>query len=427
MRILITGGRVIDPARGVDEVLDVLCEDGRVSRVERGLLAPAGARVIAAAGRIVAPGLIDLHTHLREPGQEHKEDVATGTRAAAAGGFTAVCCMPNTVPVNDGRAVTEQILGRAAAVGSARVYPIGAITRGSLGAALADLGELAAAGAVAVSDDGKCVMNAALMRDALAAARAAGLPLIQHCEDHDLARGTVAHAGDVAARAGLRGQLGAAESVIVARDLELVEATGARYHAAHLSTAAAVRLVRDAKRRGLPVTAEVTPHHLTLTDEAVAGGDPSARVNPPLRAAADRDALWEGLRDGTIDCVATDHAPHSPAEKPDFVTAAPGLVGLETALPLGLRLVGAGVITLGRLIGALTAAPARVLGLPGGCLAPGGPADLVIIDPDRAWTVTPATLRSRSKNTPFLGWDLRGRAVLTLCAGQVVHDEVDGH
>jgi len=425
MTLLLRGGRVLDPASSVDRTADLLVEEGRIVRVEPGILAPAGARVIEVGGLIVAPGLIDPHVHLREPGQEHKEDIQTGTRAAAAGGFTSVCCMPNTRPVNDCRAVTELIVRRAREVGAVRVFPIGAITKGSAGETLAAFGEMKAAGVVAFSDDGRCVMNAGLMRRALEAARALGLPVSQHCQDENLARQTVAHESAVTARAGLQGEPAAAESVIVARDLELVELTGARYHAAHVSAAATVRLVRDAKRRGLPVTAEVTPHHFTLTDEATTSNDTSTKVNPPLRSADDRDALWEGLADGTLDCIATDHAPHAPADKEGgFQRAAPGLVGLETALALGLRLVEAGVLPLGRLVAAMTTAPARAFGLAGGTLAPGAPADVVVIDPDRLWRVKPEELHSKSKNTPFAGWELRGKAVLTLCGGNVAHDEM---
>jgi dihydroorotase len=424
MSLLLRGGRVLDPASSVDRTADLLVEGERIARVEPGIAAPAGARVVDVGGRIVAPGLIDLHVHLREPGFEHKEDVETGTRAAAAGGFATVCCMPNTKPVNDCRAVTELIVRRAREVGAARVCPIGAITRGSAGEALADLDAMQAAGAVAFSDDGRCVMDAALMRRALERARALGLPVAQHCQDEGLARQAVAHEGVVAARLGLVGEPAAAESVIIARDLELVELTGARYHVAHVSAAASVRLVRDARRRGLPVTAEVTPHHFTLTEEAIASGDTSTRVNPPLRTADDRDAIWEALADGTLDCIATDHAPHAPADKAGGLQqAAPGLVGLETALALGLRLVAAGVLSLEKLIAAMTSGPARAFGLPGGTLAAGAPADVVVIDPDRAWTVVPEALRSRSKNTPFAGWELRGRPVLTICGGRVTHEE----
>jgi dihydroorotase len=299
------------------------------------------------------------------------------------------------------------------------------MSQGLEGEVLAPFGEMRDAGIVAVSDDGRCLMDALLMRRTMEQARALGLTVIQHCEDVSLARGTVAHEGPTATRAGLVGQPSAAETAIVARDLELCELTGARYHVAHVSAAGSVRLLRDAKRRGLPVSGEVTPHHLTLTEEAVVGRDTSTRVNPPLRGEDDREALWEALRDGTIDCIATDHAPHSPAEKDvAFDRAAPGMVGLETALALGLRLVRAGAITLPRLIEAMTAAPARVLGLAGGSLAPGVPADLTVIDLDRAWTVTAEGLRSRSKNTPFLGWELRGKAILTLCHGMIAYEDV---
>jgi dihydroorotase len=332
--------------------------------------------------------------------------------------------MPNTRPVNDCAAVTAFVLGRAAEAGCVRVRPIGALTRGQAGAELADIGDLAAAGTVALSDDGRAVMNAELMRRALEYARTFRLPVVQHCEDAALAGGTVAHEGAASTRAGLRGQPAAAETAILARDLELVALTGARYHAAHLSAADSVRLVRDAKRRGLPVTAEVTPHHLTLTDEACLDYDTRTRVNPPLRAAADREALRDALADGTIDAVATDHAPHSPVEKEvEFDLAAPGMVGLETALPLLLDLVAAGRLTPLAFAERLTAGPARAFGLEAGRLVEGGVADLVLVDPDRPWTCDAGALRSKSRNTPWLGRGLRGRAVLTMVGGRVVHDE----
>jgi dihydroorotase len=426
MSLLLRRGRVIDPGRSIDQKADVLIEEGRITRIERGIQPPAGARVIELGERWVAPGLIDLHVHLREPGHEYKEDVASGTRAAAAGGFTAVCCMPNTSPVNDTRAVTELIRARATEVGVVRVYPVGAMSQGLKGESLAEIGEMKEAGIVAVTDDGKCLMNAELMRRAMEYARTFDLPVMQHCEDGNLARAAAAHEGVASTRAGLPGQPAAAESAILARDLELCAMTGARYHAAHLSAATSVRLVREAKRRGLPVSAEVTPHHLTLTDEAILGYDTNTRVNPPLRSAADREALWEGLGDGTIDCIATDHAPHSPVEKElEYEYASPGIIGLETALALGLKLVQGGSLKLERLLHAMTAAPARAFGLPGGSLTPGGPADLVVIDPERSFTVTPAKLCSKSRNTPFAGWDLRGKAVLTVCGGRVVHDEIE--
>jgi dihydroorotase len=422
--ILLRGGRVIDPARNFDAGADVLLADGTIARVEAGIAAPASARVVDCQGRWVVPGLIDMHTHLREPGQEYKETIETGTAAAAAGGFTAVCAMPNTVPPNDTRAVTELIVRRAREVGVVRVYPIGCITQGQKGENLAEMGELQEAGCVAVSDDGKCVANSEVMRRALEYARGLGLPVIQHAEDINLSANGPAHEGAASTRIGLRGQPAAAESVMVARDLELVALTGARYHVAHASAAETVRLVREAKRRGLPVTAEVTPHHLTLTDEACANYDTATRVNPPLRSEADVAAVREALADGTIDAVATDHAPHSPVEKDvEFEQAASGMIGLETALALCLELVAAKVLSPGVLVRSLSAAPAKILGLAGGTLAPGAAADVTVIDPQAAWTCDPAKLRSRSRNTPFAGRRLSGRAMLTIVAGNIVFAE----
>ncbi len=422
--ILLRGGRVIDPARDFDASADVLVREGKVAGVGPGVAAPAGARVIDVKGRWIVPGLIDLHTHLREPGQEYKETIETGTAAAAAGGFTAVCAMPNTVPPNDNRAVTELIVRRARESGVVRVYPIGCITQGQKGESLAEMGELQEAGCVAVSDDGRCVMNSEVMRRALEYARGLGLTVIQHAEDVALTANGPAHEGAATTRIGLRGQPAAAESAMVARDLELVALTGARYHVAHASCAETVRLIRDAKRRGLPVSAEVTPHHLTLTDEACASYDTSTRVNPPLRSAADVEAVRAALADGTLDAVATDHAPHSPVEKAvEFEQAASGMIGLETALPLCLDLVASGLLTPAALVIRMSAAPARLLGLPGGTLAPGSPADVTVIDPEAAWTCDPAKLRSRSRNTPFGGRALRGRAILTVVAGTIAFAE----
>ena len=422
--ILLRGGRVIDPARDFDGNADVLLQGGKVAAVGSGLAAPTGVWVEEVAGLWVVPGLIDMHTHLREPGQEYKENIETGTAAAAAGGFTAVCAMPNTVPPNDNRAVTELIVRRAREAGLVRVYPIGCITQGQKGENLAEMGELQEAGCVAVSDDGKCVMNSEVMRRALEYARGLGLPVIQHAEDVNLSANGPAHEGAATTRIGLRGQPAAAESAIVARDLELVALTGARYHVAHASCAETVRLVREAKRRGLPVTAEVTPHHLTLTDEACAGYDTATRVNPPLRSAADVAAVRAALADGTIDAVATDHAPHSPVEKDvEFEQAASGMVGLETALALCLELVAANVLSPAALVARMSTAPAKILGLPGGTLAPGSPADVTVLDPAAAWTCDPARLRSRSHNTPFGGRVLRGRAMLTIVAGNIVFAE----
>jgi dihydroorotase len=424
--ILLRGGRVIDPARNVDASADVLVQDGRVARIEPGIAAPAGkdARVIDVKGLWVVPGLIDLHTHLREPGQEYKEDIETGTRAAAAGGFCAVCAMPNTVPPNDSRAVTELIVRRAREVGVVRVYPIGCITQGQKGETLAEMGDMQEAGCVAVSDDGKSVMNSEVMRRALEYARGLHLVVIQHAEDTNLSANGPAHEGAASTRIGLRSQPAAAESAMVARDLELVALTGARYHVAHASCAETVRLVREAKRRGLPVTAEVTPHHLTLTDEACAGYDTATRVNPPLRSKEDVAAVRAALADGTIDAVATDHAPHSPVEKDvEFEQAASGMIGLETALALCLELVEAKILSPAALVTRMSVAPAKILGLPGGTLAPGSAADVTVIDAQVGWTCDPSRLRSRSRNTPFGGRAMRGRAMLTVVGGNIVFAE----
>jgi dihydroorotase len=424
--IVLRGGRVLDPARNVDERADLLLRDGRIEKVGPGLDVGSGkdTRIIDVRDLWVVPGLIDLHTHLREPGQEYKEDIATGTAAAAAGGFTAVCAMPNTVPPNDTRAVTELIVQRAREVGVVRVYPIGAISRGLAGETLAEMGELKEAGCVAVSDDGRPVSNGELMRRALEYARGLGLTVIQHCEDLDLSGGGSMNEGAVSARTGIKAQPAAAESTMIARDLELVQLTGARYHVAHISAAESVRLVREAKRRGLPVTCEVTPHHVTLTDEACSDYDTFTKCNPPLRTAADIEALCEALADGTVDAIATDHAPHSPVEKElEFENAAFGMLGLETALPLCLDLVRRGLLTPSALISLLSSRPAAVLGLPGGQLAPGAPADVTVIDPEVAWSCDPSGFRSKSRNSPFAGRAFRGRAVLTLVGGRIVHQE----
>jgi dihydroorotase len=419
--ILLRGGRVLDPARNVDASADVLVQDGKIARVEAGIAAPAGARIIEAKGAWVVPGLIDLHTHLREPGQEYKETIESGTAAAAAGGFSAVCAMPNTSPPNDNRAVTELIVRRAAEVGKVRVYPIGCITQGQKGESLAEMGELQEAGCVAVSDDGRGVMNSEVMRRALEYARGLGLVVIQHAEDTYLSANGPAHEGAASTRIGLRSQPAAAESIMVARDLELVALAGARYHVAHVSCAETVRLVREAKRRGLPVTCEVTPHHLTLTDDACANYDTATRVNPPLRSERDVAAAREALADGTIDAVATDHAPHSSVEKDvEFEQAASGMIGLETALALCLELVDKKVLSPMTLVARMSSAPAKILGLPGGTLAPGSVADITVIDPQVAWTCDPSRFRSRSRNSPFGGRAMRGQAMLTVVAGNIV-------
>ena len=426
--LVLRGGRVFaglgDPAaRSADRATDVRIAGGRIVELGRGL---AARRVVDVRDLWIAPGLIDLHVHLREPGQEYKEDIESGTRAAAAGGFTTVCCMPNTRPVNDQRTVTELIVRRSREVGTVRVRPIGAITQGLEGKLLSDIADMKEAGIVAISDDGRPVMSAGLLRRALEYARTFDLPVVQHAEDLELAEQGAMNEGAVATRIGLRGQPSITESSMVARDLEIVEWTGARYHVAHVSTARTVALVRDAKRRGLPVTCEVTPHHLALTDEACAHYDTSTKVMPPLRTAADQAALFEGLADGTIDCIATDHAPHSPVEKDvEFECAAPGMLGLETAVPILFDLVRRGRLDEVRMLAALTSAPARAFGLGGGALAAGAVADLCVIDPERPFAIDADGLRSRSRNTPFLGRTLAGRAVLTLLEGRAVHD-LDG-
>jgi len=424
--LVLRGGRVFDPRPGRSEawmIADVRIAGGRIVEIGRGLI---GGRIVDVSDLWVVPGLIDLHVHLREPGQEYKEDIETGTRAAAAGGFTTICCMPNTRPVNDQRTVTEVIVRRAREVGLVRVRPIGAITQGLEGKALADIADMKEGGIVAISDDGRPVMNSGLMRRAFEYARTFDLPVVQHAEDLDLSEGGAMNEGAVSTRIGIRGQPACAESAMVARDLEIAEWTGARYHVAHVSTARTVALVRDAKRRGLPVTCEVTPHHLALTDEACSHYDTKAKVMPPLRTAADQEALLEALADGTIDCIATDHAPHSPVEKDvEFECAAPGMLGLETALPIILDFVRMGTLDDRRAIEALTSAPARAFGLPGGSLAVGAVADLCVIDPERPVTISAEGLASKSKNTPFLGQTLAGRAVLTMVEGRVVFD-LDG-
>ena len=422
MSLLLRGGRVVDPANNVDAVQDVLIADGKIERLGRSLEAPGGAEIVDANGKIVCPGFIDMHVHLGEPGYEYKETVATGTRAAAAGGFTAVCCMANTNPVNDNGAVTDYILAKAKVEGVVRVYPIGAVTRGLHGEELAELAELADSGCVAFSDDGRCVMNAGLYRRAMEYTLPFGTPLISHAEDTSLSRGASMNEGVVSTETGLPGQPAAAEDVMVARDILLAELTGAHVHIAHVSTAGAVRLIRDAKARGLQVTAEVTPHHLVLTEEAVRTWDPNTKMAPPLRTKRDVEALLEALADGTIDCIATDHAPHALSEKEgEFDRAAFGIVGLETAVAVLLdRLVRPGLLPLSTLIARLSRDPARLLNLPGGNLAAGAPADVTILDPDAETVVEPLRFRSRSRNTPFGGWTLRGAPWMTLVGGHIV-------
>jgi dihydroorotase len=421
--LVLKGGRVIDPASGVDGVADVVVENGQILGVEPGAAATyPEAPVIDCTGLVVTPGFVDLHVHFREPGHEYKEDIVSGSRSAAAGGFTTVCCMPNTKPTNDCRAVTDLIVRRAREAGVVRVLPVGAISQGLKGESLAEMGEMKDAGIVAVSDDGHPVMNAGLMRRALEYARTFGLPVVQHAEDLALSSGGVMNEGPASTRAGLRGQPPMAESVMVARDIELVAWTGARYHVAHVSTAASVRAIRDAKRRGLPVTAEVTPHHLSLTDVACCSYNTSTKCAPPLRGEADVAALKEALADGTIDCIATDHAPHAIQEKAvEFDNAAFGMVGLETALGLCLKLVDEGVLDLPTLVRRLTVGAARVFELPAGTLARAAQADITVFDPNAEWKVDPKTFLSKSRNTPFAGWALKGLVRWTIVGGRVAH------
>jgi dihydroorotase len=420
-RIWIRGGRVLDPSAELDARLDVLIEDGRIAALGDDL-APGGAERVDAEGCWVAPGLVDLHTHLREPGQEYKEDIASGGRAAAAGGFTAVACMANTNPVNDDPAVTDFILDRARQDAPVRVYPVAAATRGLRGETMTEMVALAAAGAVAFSDDGQTIMNSGVMRRVLEYSRLVGAPVIVHAEDRTLVGEGVVNEGPVATRLGLPGNPAVAESVCVARDLMLAEATGAHLHVGHVSTAAAVELIRAARSRGVHVTAEVTPHHLALTDEATLGYDTNTKMAPPLRSAADVRACRRALADGTIDAVATDHAPHAVHEKEvDFADAPNGIIGLETAVAVVLELVRAGELTPLEWVRRMSTSPARILNRPGGRLAPGAPADVVVVDPGRRWVYDPAKGFSKSRNSPWAGQELVGRAVVTVVDGRLVY------
>ncbi len=420
--IFIRGGRVIDPSRGTDATGDLLLRNGKIEAQGPGLGRPDDAEIIEAAGRVVAPGLIDLHVHLREPGQEDVETVATGAMAAAAGGFSAVCAMPNTDPVTDNQAAVGFIVSQAQRAGKARVYPIGAISLGQQGQQLAEFGELVGAGAVAVSDDGKPVVSSQLMRTALEYARTFGIPVADHCEDPTLAAGGAMHEGLVSTRLGLKGVPAAAEEIMVARDILLAELTGGHVHLCHMSTRGSVELIRRAKDKGLRVTAEACPHHFTLTHEAAEGYNTNAKMNPPLREPEDREAIRQGLRDGTIDVICTDHAPHHyDAKEREFDDAPNGIIGLETALGLGLtELVHGGLLDLPTLVTRMSTMPAKIFRLPGGTLAPGSAGDVVIIDPDVQWTVDPMAFYSKSRNTPFGGRHLRGRADVTIVRGQVV-------
>jgi dihydroorotase len=420
--ILIKGGRVIDPGR-VDGSADVLIENGKISAVGPDLTAPTDCRIINAQGKLVLPGFVDLHVHFREPGFEYKETIQSGSAAAVAGGFTTVCCMPNTSPINDNQAVTEFILERARLAGLANVLPVGAITKSSEGKELAEIGDLRRSGCVAISDDGKPVMNSMVMRRAMEYALAFDLTVVDHCEDLHLAEGGCMNEGLISTELGLPGIPSAAEDVMVARNLSLSELTGARLHLAHISTAGSVRMVREAKARGIHVTAEACPHHFTLTEDVVRGYNTHAKMNPPLRTWTDVQAIKEGLRDGTIDVIATDHAPHATQEKQQDFTEAPfGIVGLETALSLTLGLVEEGVLSLEQAVQKLTSAPAAAFGLKKGTLAVGADADVAIVDQHDQWEVDPAKFRSKSRNTPFAGWKVKGRVQTTIVGGRVVFE-----
>ena len=421
MKLIIKGGLVVDPVAGSVLKKDILVVDGKVAGAGSNLSVD-GAAVIDAAGRLVAPGLIDMHVHLREPGFEAKETIYTGTRAAARGGFTAVACMPNTNPVIDNAALVGSVINSARSGGLVHVYPVGAITRGSRGEELAEMGDMAEAGAVAFSDDGTPVANAGLMRRAMQYAAMLDKPLISHSEEKSLSAGGSMHEGRVSTILGLKGIPACAEEVMVARDILLAEETGCRVHIAHVSTAGSVRLLREARARGVRVSAEATPHHFTLTDEAVMGFDTFTKVNPPLRTEDDLAAVKQGLADGVIDVIATDHAPHTAEEKDVEYERAPfGLAGLETAVGLvWTELVATGVLTPLRAITCMTLNPARILGIPKGALAPGSDADITIIDPALAGVVDPAKFAGKGRNTPFAGRVLKGLPWLTMISGKIV-------
>jgi dihydroorotase len=432
MKTILKGGRVVDPANGRDGEFDILLENGVIARIGKDLPTDGAEVFEVRRGWIVSPGLFDMHVHLREPGQEHKETVATGTASAVAGGFTAVACMPNTEPVNDHAGITEFILKKASESQLARVYPIGAVSIGSKGEQLAELGEQKAAGCVAFTDDGRPVATALLMRRALEYAGMLGVPIINHCEDPSLKGDGVAHEGYFAAQLGLRGIPGQAESIMVERDISLAELAGAHIHIAHMSARQSLRAVRAGKERGVRVTSEVAPHHFTLTDESLDGPikyDTNLKMNPPLRAVEDRDAMLEGIADGSVDVIASDHAPHHADEKMvEFDRAPFGIVGLETVVPIVFdRLVHQGRISMKRMIELLSVNPARLLKVRGGSLENGAPADLTVLAPDLAVTIDAARLVSKSKNTPFDRWKFRGGVAATIVAGKVVYRNALAH
>ena len=421
MNLLIKNGRVIDPSQGLDGLLDILVVDGSIREIGKGLTAHADVEVLDVVGNYVVPGLVDMHVHLRDPGLEYKEDIASGSRAAVAGGFTSIACMPNTKPLIDNKTVATYIMARAREVGLCNVFPVGSITVGSHGECLAEMGELKEAGCVAVSDDGKPVRNAELMRRALEYARGMDIPVISHAEDLSLVGEGVMNEGFTSTELGLKGIPRVAEDIATARDVMLAEYTNSPIHIAHVSTRGALRIIRDAKLRGVRVTCETAPHYFTLTDDAVRGYNTNAKMNPPLREADDVAAIKEGLRDGTIDVIATDHAPHHNDEKDvEFNVALNGIIGLETSLSLSLSLVDESVLSIGQLIDRMSFRPSRILNLGRGTLKVGAPADITVIDPSVEWIVEAEKLASKSKNSPWLGKKMKGVAVATIVGGNLV-------
>ncbi len=423
MKQLLKGARVIDPSQNIDAQMDLLIEDGKISACEKSIPAPPDISVRDLTGLIIAPGLIDMHTHLREPGYEYKETIATGSAAAVAGGFTSIACMPNTAPVNDNRGIAEFIRRKAAEANLANVYPIGAISMGSEGKQMTEFWDLRDAGVIALSDDGKPVMDAALMRRAMEYAYSLDLPIIQHCEDKNLSGAGLLNEGYFSTILGMPGIPAIAEDVMVGRDILIAEYTRTRIHIAHVSTEGSVRLIRDAKKRGVRVTAETAPHYFTLTDETLQGYDTNYKVSPPLRSATDVAAIKKGLADGTLDAIACDHAPHGRTDKEvEFEYALNGMTGLETSLGLSLNLVSEGILTWPELVARMSLHPARILNLPKGTLARGADADITVIDPGLSWTVDVKSFVSRGKNSPFNGRQMKGRAVLTIVGGEIKFD-----
>jgi len=422
MSLLIKNGRVIDPSQMIDETLDILVENGLIKQLGKNLQVPADVESIDASGLLVVPGLIDMHVHLRDPGLEYKEDIVSGTRAAVSGGFTSVCCMPNTKPVIDNKAIVSYIINKAKNEGFCNVFPVGSITYGLSGERMAEMGELKESGCVAVSDDGKPVNNPELMRRALEYARGIGIMVISHAEDLDLVGGGVMNEGYTSTELGLKGIPRVAEDIATSREIMLAEYTNSPIHIAHVSTKGAVRTIREAKARGVQVTCETAPHYFTLTDDAVRGYNTNAKMNPPLREAEDMAAIKEGLKDGTIDCIATDHAPHHIDEKDvEFNEAMNGIIGLGTSLPLSLQLVRDGVLTINQLVEKMSCNPSKILNLNRGTLSPGSFADITIINPDHQWDVSEVSVASKSKNSPFLGWTVTGSASCTIVDGKIMY------